>query len=91
MHVLCLPDVADNCDLAAGWHQYMQKCYRQYDDMKTWYDAQAHCESESGTLLTLKTQQEIDAFGHLQFCSDYQAAIWIGLSDTVSSLHSQTP
>ena len=76
-------DVADNCDLSAGWHQYNSKCYRQYDDKKTWYDALAHCQSESGTLVMLKTQDEINAFSHLQYCNDYQAAIWIGLSDTV--------
>ena len=77
-------DVYDMCDLASGWHQYAGKCYKQFDDRLTWYDARGYCEGQGSTLVMLKTQAEIEAFGHLQTCNDYTTNIWIGLSDTVS-------
>ena len=70
--------------MAAGWHQYMGRCYQQFDEEKSWGDAKAHCESLSSQLVMLKTSQEVAAFEHLQWCTDYSSATWIGASDTVS-------
>ena len=81
--IILRADVYDLCDLASGWHRYAGRCYKQFDDRLTWQDAQTYCEGQGSTLVMLKTPKEIDAFGHLQTCNDYQANIWIGLSDTV--------
>ena len=66
------------------WHPYAGKCYKYFTDDVTWGEAKATCEENFGELAVLDTSEKLDIFKEVVSCKDYDAGIWIGLSDTVS-------
>ena len=75
----------DLCDFDNGWQSYGSMCYKYSTSKMTWYDAQAHCAANSGRLAVVDTSEKWGRVEDVVSCKDYQAGIWIGLSDTVRS------
>jgi len=78
-------DIQDACDLADGWHPYSGMCYKYLTTKKTWQDAENDCVNNRGHLAILNTQVKFSILEEIVYCKDYQAGVWIGLSDTVGS------
>jgi len=77
-------DVADLCDFDNGWAPYGTLCYKYSTAKMTWYDAQAHCAASKGTLALIYTPERWNNMEDIVSCKDFQAGIWIGLSDTAN-------
>ncbi|CAH1781368.1 unnamed protein product [Owenia fusiformis] len=76
-------NVLDLCDLDDGWHPHLDKCYKQFGDMKEWGEAEEVCESYNGNLMVINTQDKLHLTWDTLTCYDSKARYWIGLSDTV--------
>ena len=69
-----------------GWHDFDGMCFKYYDVDKSWHDAKADCEQDSATLAILDEKSKHDIFREVVDCKDYTKGVWIGLSDTVSTV-----
>uniref|UniRef100_A0A2C9KE90 Macrophage mannose receptor 1-like n=1 Tax=Biomphalaria glabrata TaxID=6526 RepID=A0A2C9KE90_BIOGL len=71
------------------WNGLNGLCYRYFTDKKTWFEAQARCETFGGNLTSIHnsaTQQFVISSTVLQWRS---LPAWIGLSDAVSESNFQ--
>jgi len=75
-------DVVDACDFENGWVPFKTSCYKYSQTKRNWLDAQQQCAQGNGKLAVTNTQEKWDLMEELVACKDFQAGIWIGLSDT---------
>jgi len=74
--------LADLCDVDNGWFFYSGMCYKYSTNKVNWFDAQAQCEVKKGRLAVVDTLEKWSNIQDIVTCKDYEAGIWIGLSDT---------
>ncbi|XP_071507011.1 macrophage mannose receptor 1-like [Diadema antillarum] len=73
-------DITVACDEGNGWMSANGRCYKYYDTLSTWQDAENYCRDIDGALLSIASEEE-------QAVATTQAnfggtTMWIGLSDT---------
>ena len=79
-------DILDACDYEDDWHPYAGKCYKYFTNDATWPDAKTACENNKGNLAILDSTEKMGVFNEIVSCEDFEASIWIGLSDVVSGI-----
>ena len=81
-------DILDKCDLADDWHDYAGRCYKYFTDDATWSQAGEICSQSNGNLAILDSSEKEHVFAEIVSCKDFDAGVWIGLSDVVrASIH----
>ncbi|XP_078120261.1 lactose-binding lectin l-2-like [Sander vitreus] len=69
-----------NCPMF--WYSFNGRCYKYVATLLTWADAELHCVSEGGNLVSIHSLEEEDFIKSLIKNFDHaQAWTWIGLSD----------
>ncbi|KAG7241342.1 hypothetical protein INR49_025727, partial [Caranx melampygus] len=66
-----------------GWYKYHGRYYKYIPARQTWADAELHCVSEGGNLVSIHSEDE-DSFvrSFIKYFDPAQGYTWIGLSDT---------
>jgi len=78
-------DTLDLCNVADGWQAFGNQCYKYNTDRRTWQEAVKQCAMhDNAQLVTLNSADKFNILEHVVSCKDFEAAVWIGLSDTVS-------
>lgn len=62
-------------DCAKSWEEYGEYCYKYFKVKKTWSDAEAHCESLNGDLMSIHGSGALEILERL----DQKKPAWIGL------------
>jgi len=75
-------DVVDPCDFDNGWHSFNTSCYKYSSIKRSWLDAQQQCMDGNGNLVVANTQAKWSLLQEFMPCKDFDAGVWIGLSDT---------
>uniref|UniRef100_A0A3B5AF72 C-type lectin domain-containing protein n=1 Tax=Stegastes partitus TaxID=144197 RepID=A0A3B5AF72_9TELE len=81
----CLLSASDShCD--KGWLLYGDHCYHfETEVVKNWQDAETHCASEQGHLVSFHSQQELSFLTGEQLIKAHQSDpaddVWTGLND----------
>ncbi|KAM4725105.1 lactose-binding lectin l-2-like [Anableps anableps] len=69
-------------DCPQFWYSFNNRCYKYVATRMTWADAELHCVSEDGNLVSIHSQEEQDFVNAMIKSFDpSQAFTWIGLSD----------
>merc|ERR1719500_1052442 len=63
----------------SGWSAFGSHCYRLFEDELEWQDAEKHCRSVGGTLVSIHSQAEDNFIGGLS-----SERIWLGGNDITS-------
>ncbi|XP_034091444.1 lactose-binding lectin l-2-like [Gymnodraco acuticeps] len=64
------------------WFSFNGRCYKYFNTETTWADAELHCVSQGGNLVSLHSTEEEDFVQFLVESSDpAEGATWIGLHD----------
>uniref|UniRef100_A0AAY4CH42 C-type lectin domain-containing protein n=1 Tax=Denticeps clupeoides TaxID=299321 RepID=A0AAY4CH42_9TELE len=77
---LLLGDAVDEQTCEEGWIKFQGSCYLHVPKRETWLDAEQHCRSFNGHLVSIVTPEEQHFFcmSVSAHAEDYQ---WIGLND----------
>ena len=84
-------EVVDLCDYEGGWHPYDGVCYKYSTTKRSWQDANRECAAGNGRLAKMNTQAKFAIMEEIVACKDFQAGVWLGLSDTASTLSYPQP
>lgn len=77
-------DTLDVCNIEDGWQAFNGRCYKYNKDRRSWADAVLQCSSHDYSQLIMpNSADKFQVIEHVVSCKDYEAAVWIGLSDTV--------
>ncbi|XP_007668149.3 natural killer cells antigen CD94-like isoform X1 [Ornithorhynchus anatinus] len=60
------------CSCPENWIWFRHSCYRFFSESKTWRESRSSCEAQNSSLLTLKSQEELELF-------TLQLFHWIGV------------
>jgi len=64
------------------WYSFNGRCYKYIATQMTWIDAELHCVSEGGNLVSIHSQEEENFVKHLIRNFDPAEGVnWIGLTD----------
>merc|ERR1719500_2348936 len=75
----CWPWPRPRPSCGSGWSAFGSHCYRLFEDELEWQDAETHCRSVGGTLVSIHSQAEDDFIGGLS-----SERIWLGGNDITS-------
>ncbi|XP_035285342.1 lactose-binding lectin l-2-like isoform X2 [Anguilla anguilla] len=71
---------ADTCP--EGWKGFNGCCYKHFDLLKNWWEAESHCMNLGGHLASVHSNVEYQFLRELNKYSDpHDSIFWIGLTD----------